>query len=297
METPLAYLVLRAKTGSVDRIPAVPIDLEFNDGSGMVRLPVASQVVLIDARDEHPAPRPCQDMKVRQLWDDRRLASGTAQLEVTATAQGLVPTLDRLVDLGPGAMPGFRVAKVQDQRLEMKSLETAGGQIQPVTERRWTIDVEPDPAARTPPREFVFPAAAGPSIAMEYQRYDDADVVAAGPTVPLRTVLTARQIGLWIGGGIAVAVLLLIGLGTVVYVSSPSSRGDRRADVPPAGSADALQPRRLAQADSGRRSRSRSPRASGIRLGKRSPTWSSATSAARPRRPPPLICRLWSTAG
>ena len=218
METPLAYLVLRAKTGSVDRIPVVPVDLEFNDGSGMVRLPVTSQVVLLDARDDHPAPRPCQAMKVRQLWDDRNLSSGTAQLEVLASAQGLIPALERIVDIGPGTMPGFRVIKVQDQRLELKSLEAAGEQIQPVTERRWTIDLEPDPAARTPSGEFVFPAAAAPSIALEYQRYDDADVATVGAKIPLRTVLTARQIGLWIGVGSGAVVLLAIALGIVIYV-------------------------------------------------------------------------------
>jgi hypothetical protein len=219
METPLAYLILRAKTGSVDRIPVIPIDLDFNDGSGMVLLPVISQVVLIDARNEHPAPRPYQDMKMRQLWDDRHLSSGTAQVEVMATAHGLIPTIDHLLNLGPGALPGFRVTKVQDQRLELKSLDASGDQIQPLTERRWTIDVAPDTEAHAPPTEFVFPTAAAPAIAIEHQRYDDADVAAVGATVPLRTVVTARQIGLWIGGGIAVAAIAALAVWAWLYAS------------------------------------------------------------------------------
>jgi hypothetical protein len=157
-------------------------------------------------------------MKVRQLWDDRHLSSGTAQVEVMATAQGLIPGLDRIVNMGPDSMPGFRVTKVQDQRLELKSLEAGGEQVQPVTERRWTIDVEPDPAAPAPPREFVFPAAAGPSIELAYQRYDDADVAAVGPTVPLRTAIAARQFGLWLGVGTACASLLAIGLALWIYL-------------------------------------------------------------------------------
>jgi hypothetical protein len=54
-------------------------------------------------------------------------------------------------------------------------------------------------------------------MAMEFQRYDDADVATVGPTVPLRTTLTGRQIGLWVGGGIAIAALLAIGLGLWAY--------------------------------------------------------------------------------
>jgi hypothetical protein len=217
METPLAYVVLQAKTPSVDRIPIIPIDLEFNDGSGSVLLPVASQVVLLDARDEQPPARPYKDLKIRQIWDDRRLASGSAQLEVLATAQGLIPPLDRLVDLSSSTMPGFHVIKVQDQRLEVKSLGTDGAETFPVTERRWTVEVSPDADAKTPPSQFAFPAAKAPVAAMEYQRYEDADVASVGPTIPLHLAASPRQISLWAGAVAAIVLALAIAIAIVLY--------------------------------------------------------------------------------
>ncbi len=47
-------------TLSVDRIPPVPVDLEFNDGSGTVRLPVATQVVLLTPATTTPPRGPAR---------------------------------------------------------------------------------------------------------------------------------------------------------------------------------------------------------------------------------------------
>src|SRR5262249_35949391 len=69
-QTPVAYLVLRARDPSVDRLPALQIDLPFNDGQGAVLLPITSQTTLIDARESKPAPRPCREIKVKQILDD-----------------------------------------------------------------------------------------------------------------------------------------------------------------------------------------------------------------------------------
>ena len=80
--------MLRAKTPAVDRVPAVPIDLEFNDGDGVVLLPITSPVVLIDARGPQPAPRPVADLKVRQVLDDRRLEAGTRNWKSLPPATG-----------------------------------------------------------------------------------------------------------------------------------------------------------------------------------------------------------------
>ncbi len=95
-------------------------------------------------------------MKVRQLWDDRQLSSGTAQLEVMASAQGLIPRSSGSWT-SSRAMPGFPRHQGAGSAAGNESLEygrradSAGHGV------RWTIDLEPYPAARTPPREFVFP--------------------------------------------------------------------------------------------------------------------------------------------
>jgi hypothetical protein len=49
-ETPLVYLLLKAKDASVDRIPALRLDLDFVDRYGPVVLPAESAVQIIDAR-------------------------------------------------------------------------------------------------------------------------------------------------------------------------------------------------------------------------------------------------------
>ena len=58
-ETPLAYCVARAKEAAVDRIPSIQLDMDFNDTSGQVVLPVRSQVQAIDAKEGNAGPRPC----------------------------------------------------------------------------------------------------------------------------------------------------------------------------------------------------------------------------------------------
>ena len=200
-ETPVAYLVLKAKTPAVDRIPSVHVDLEFNDGSGIVLLPIASQVVLLDARNDHPPLRPARELKVRQVLDDRRLAAGAAQMEIVATAKGLVPRLDQLLDTRENAVPGFKMVKVQDHGLEIKSMEDADGNAMPVCERRWQIDLEPVPGE--PSDRFVFPKSVEPSIALAYQRYSDADIVDTAAEAPLSAPVLGRRMWPWIGAAIA----------------------------------------------------------------------------------------------
>jgi hypothetical protein len=222
-ETPLAYLVLHAKTPSVDRIPTVSVDLEFNDGAGMVLLPVASQVALIDARDASPPVRPLADLKIRQVLDARRWDKGTAQLEVVAEARGIIPPLDRLIEIGDGSLPGFRVARTQDQGLELKSLDTAGERICPVCERRWLLDLEP--AGDVAVAQFAFPKARAAATAMTYQHYSDADIVDAASTVPLRAGAFSGRA--WVVP--LVAVIVVVASAIVVF------RRTRRRFAAPAG--------------------------------------------------------------
>ncbi len=209
-ETPLAYLMLHCKDASVDRIPSVHVDLEFNDGSGAVLLPIPSQVVLIDAREADPDARPFADLQLKQILDDRRLEEGAVRLEVEATAKGLIPDLDRLLQIGDETVPGFAIAQIEDLGLEIDSLDTAGDRVRPACSRRWIVELKL--AGETPVDRFVFPKPADASVTVAYQRYDDADLADADSVVPLRVSLLPGLAWWWTGCGLA--GLLLLGVGT-----------------------------------------------------------------------------------
>lgn len=197
---PVAYLVLRAKDASIDRLPAAQFDLEFSDGEGQVRLPVQSQLVLLDARAARPPVRPAREVKVKQTLDDRELAKGRLRLEVVATAKGVVPELDQLLK-EPTQIVGFETKSTAEQGMSVTSLET-GEHIDALTERRWLIELEP--AADAPRDDFSFPQSADKSYAVTLQRYDDADIVDAKATTSLRWPVThtaRRWLPYALGGG------------------------------------------------------------------------------------------------
>lgn len=211
---PVAYLVLRAKDAAIDRLPATQFDLEFSDGEGQVRLPVQSQLVLLDARAEAPV-RPAREVKIKQLLDDRELAKGQLRLEIIATAKGVVPELTQLLQ-EPTRIPGFHTQSHAEQSLSVSSLE-AGEQIDALTERRWLIELEPQ--ADAPQDDFAFPLAADKAYEVALQRYDDADIVDAKATTPLRwpaTRAARRWLPYALGGG---ALLLIAAIAAVVIRS------------------------------------------------------------------------------
>ena len=96
-ETPLAYILLQAKDGSVDQIPAMHMDLDFVDMRGAVVLPVESQITLLDARPDRVASRSLTNAEITQILDDRELNAGRLALEIKATAKGLIPELSVLL--------------------------------------------------------------------------------------------------------------------------------------------------------------------------------------------------------
>jgi len=216
---PLAYVVLRAKDEAVDRLPPTQFDLEFSDGEGQVRLPVRSQVVLLDARSKTPPARGSHDVKIRQLFDDREIAKGNVRLEIVATARGLAPELtERLQD--PARIPGFEVKQTVEQGLSVTSLNAAES-VEALTERRWFIDLTP--AADSPPASFNFPTPANTAYAVTFQRYADADIVDTAASTPLHwPVIHSARHWIWPAAGTGVVAILAVALVIFLRRRQPS---------------------------------------------------------------------------
>ena len=183
-ETPLAYLLLQAKDGSVDQLPAFHMDLDFIDSRGQVVLPVASPVTLLDARPDRVAARPAQNIEVTQILDDRDIAQSKLALEIKATGHGLVPDFSELLRTN---FAGLRVEEITDPGLAITRIDDEADELAPVSERNWQIKLavaEDAPSSLT----FKFPEAASTDTKMVFKRYADADLVEVQPTLALAGV-------------------------------------------------------------------------------------------------------------
>lgn len=183
-ETPLAYLLLQAKDGSVDQLPAFHMDLDFMDSRGQVVLPVQSPVTLLDARPDRVPARPANQLEVTQILDDRELAQGKVGLEIKATGHGLVPNLTELLRTN---FAGLRLEELNDPGLAITRIDDEGDELAPVSERNWLLKftvAEDAPA----PFDFKFPEPADGNIKAVYKRYADADLVEVQPMLALAGV-------------------------------------------------------------------------------------------------------------
>ena len=180
-ETPLAYLLLKAKDGAVDRLPSFHFDLDFLDRRGQVVLPVESSIVLLDARPERGAARPAAKLAVTQVLDDREAAAGKLTLDLRATGRGVLPELPELLEV---SLPGFTVAKTNDSGVTVTKLDTEGDDLAALSERSWVFELRPEGTGKGP-TTFKFPAAKAGDLEVTYKRYADADLVEVKPEVAL----------------------------------------------------------------------------------------------------------------
>ncbi len=213
-ETPLAYLLLATKDKTVDRVPTLEIELDFFDREGKVVIPVPSNPILIEMNAEAPAQRPAANVSLTQIVDSRELADQRLKIDVVATAHGLVPELDQLLQLS-----GYQltVKEVTDKEgLLVSELHNGPDGLYPISERSWTVDLDPTPLLRGASSrvEFEFPLANSADTQVTYQRYQDLDPVEAAAKITLvegAEVAKVAEINyrLWIGGSIG---LLAVGL-------------------------------------------------------------------------------------
>jgi hypothetical protein len=209
-ETPLAYVLLRAKEAAVDRIPSLQLDMDFSDTSGRVVLPVRSQVVSIDAKQETAATRPCPDLALTFTMDEREWAGdGRVVIEVASKAHGTIPPHEQLFDF---AQDGFEVA-VNDSGLSITEFVTDGKARRVNADRNWQFtyqrkkDLRGDVSLRFP---MLKPGIVPSST--EFLHYQDADLVAVPAKqveagVPLKGVVGNQTRNLLLG---AAAVLLAL---------------------------------------------------------------------------------------
>ena len=178
-ETPLAYVLVKAKDASVDKIPPVQMELRFIDLSGPVTIPATSSETLLKVATTPVAPRPAEKIEVVQTMDTRQFAiNGSLTLEVSATATGLIPELDELLDLSPLT----NVVKVRQvtaiDPLMVKEFNTWADNIAPLSSRRWAVTLDGDPIrAADKATDVPFPAVKAPTAKTKWRTYQDMDPV------------------------------------------------------------------------------------------------------------------------
>ena len=218
-ETPLAYLLLATKDQTVDRVPALEIELDFFDREGKVVIPVPSNPILIELNAEAPAQRPAMNVSLTQIVDSRELTDKRLKIDVIATAHGLVPELDQLLKLSDYSLS---VREVSDKEgLLVNELHSGPEGLYPISERSWTVEFDPTPLLRGASSrvDFEFPAAHSSDIEVTYRRYQDLDPVEAAAKFTLVegsevAKLAETDYRLWIGGAIG-----LIVIGVLTYLA------------------------------------------------------------------------------
>lgn len=207
------YLLLKARQPGVDRIPPLKIDLDFNDVTGYVVLPISSPVVPIDASGTADE-RPCESVQLTQILDERKAEEGILAMEVKARGEGLVPTLESLTDLAP---EDFEVTKIDDQGVSVARF--ADDEEGVVSERIWMVEFAAKEGVDNP-ETFAFAAPRDESIQAVYQRYDDADLMEAEPIVNLeQSYSNAGGFNWW-------WLLMIPSLATIAWILTLALRAD-----------------------------------------------------------------------
>jgi hypothetical protein len=228
--TPYAYLLLKPRGPQVDKLPPLRIDLDFLDTSGYVVLPVESATVPLDARPEKGESRPAEKLEVTQTLDERQADKGKLLLEIRATAQGLVPDLEKVVDLAP---EGFQLVKTNDQGVSVTRFAEDADKITITSERLWTVELKARPDQAKPPETFRFASSKGGAEKMVYQRYNDADMVEAQQEVSLEQSYGGRNLR-WLWWSLGGSGVLLAGaaVGLVIWLRRPKKTSEIRWKLP-----------------------------------------------------------------
>ncbi len=169
--------------------------------------------------------RTLAELKVVQTLDERQARDGKLVLEIKATARGLIPELDQLIDMTEGP---FEVTGIEDDGVSVSRFDAESKDTNIVSEQAWLITMQPKPDLPAKPDEFKFAAISWPDATMTYQRYVDADLVEVERVVELEQSYGQASLR-WLWWTLA-AVLLTVGAGTAtVLISRRGQRTERQS--------------------------------------------------------------------
>ena len=193
------------------RSPPLRLDLDFMDTSGYVILPVESPAIPSMQRRQAAPSGPHEKLQITQILDERQAKDGKLVLEVKATARGLVPDLDQILDVRAA---GFEIDKTDDQGLSVSKFDPESEANLVDSERTWLVHFLGGPIATEAPKTFKFASAKGEGAETVYQRYVDADLAKVGPEVPLEARYGQPTYAWvwWLVGGLLLAALLAAAL-------------------------------------------------------------------------------------
>jgi hypothetical protein len=193
-ETVLAYLHVRAKDASVDKIPPVELALKFVDMTGPVSIPAESAETVIKVSSDPVPPRPASHIEITQTLDNRQFPiNGALTLEIKASSTGLTPDLDQLLTIDPKAVISVKHINPHEG-LQIKELNSWGDEVTPTSERLWTLTLDGDAVrAAEGPLEFHFPSAKAKDSTMILQTYKDMNLTTL--TAPVVTLGQTNKAG------------------------------------------------------------------------------------------------------
>jgi len=115
-------------------------------------------------------------------------------MEVTAKAEGLIPSLDRLIDL---ELEDWEIVEggISDQGCLPSSFDMESPRIQILSDRSWSVEFKVKNEAAEA-NEFVFSDVKVETKENKIQRYEDADLVAAESTIQLSQDLAKPNYGI-----------------------------------------------------------------------------------------------------
>lgn len=224
--TPYAYVLLKARGSEIDRIAPLKLDMDFLDTSGYVVIPIESPALVVDATKSES--RPASDLEVTQTLDERQADEGKLIVEVSATAKGLVPPLEQIVNL---ERDNFEVVSVDDQGVLPSRFEKDSDAIQILSERSWTVEYRTkDNESKI--TEFAFADAKAEGAVLKYQRYEDVDLVDAEPTISLERSYSGASWSFlyWLVPVIGLLFFAMAGL--IVFLARPKQKTAAKFEMP-----------------------------------------------------------------
>ena len=224
-ETVLAYIHVKAKDSSVDKIPRIQMNFEFMDLEGPVTVAAESPETMIKVTDRPAPSRPFQRVDLSEVLDARNFANTEeVLLEITATANGLVPELGELIDLD-GLGQQLPVARIDPHEGTLvRQVQSWSDSVHAVSERHWTVALNASSLLK-PPRRIALrlPTPKVGDGSAKYQAYQDMDLISLAEPVavvgPIEGDVEAEPQAAFAGwGGYAAAGGLVAGLVLLVLV-------------------------------------------------------------------------------